>query len=431
MVRLEIVRLIASVAVGSCLALALPTALATAAEGPLALSPRPATPGTTVTAHSDTDFLTAASTCTIEWTGKPQLDGECRTDSDEGVVDATFVVPDRTVAGNYVVTVKADGALVAENALEIVAGLVAEPDEVTAGETIDVSGKGFSYDDECTLRWDSQVGEKETCEIDKLAKLTGTVRVPENAEPGTHTVQAVASGGQSAETSVDVVVGPEVPFVIGMTADEARGEIEAAGLGVCGAASGDFVVEDQNPLAGTRTPKDSCVALTLRSPDEPPPTKTSRPPLAARPAPTKATRPTASVSPTPTLTPTPTPTPTQAQAPVVVSPTPSAGALVPGEESDAEATTSSGDPEAPARRWPWIVLGLAVLLALAAAAVLLYRTARARHRQVFARQVEFRPYPDTAADARLSGGAGGSLPTLTFAPRPAPPPDVTLKEMPR
>ncbi|MFE7506938.1 choice-of-anchor G family protein [Promicromonospora sp. NPDC057488] len=216
----------------------------------LTVTPSSAPAGTDVTVVG-TGFP-AGVDVTVQLTdadGNPVGDSVVVTPDDTCSFATPYPIPDGTEPGDYeVVAEPEDGSegatapLTVEGA-DIAPAVTVDPSEVAPGGTTTVTGEGFTPDATATVQLtdadDNPVGEPVTVDTDENGAFTTDLVVPEDAEPGDHTVVATDdTTGTPAEAAlvVDSGAGPgeectDPALVADPTTVEPGGEVTVTGTG--------------------------------------------------------------------------------------------------------------------------------------------------------------------------------------------------------
>ncbi|MFE7509342.1 choice-of-anchor G family protein [Promicromonospora sp. NPDC057488] len=189
----------------------------------LTVDPAEAVPGGTTTVSGE--GYTPDSTVTVQLTdadGNPV--GEPVTvDTDEnGAFTTDLTVPDDAEPGDYTVVgtddttgTPAEAALTVAPAAEIDPTLTADPAEVEPGGTVTVDGAGYTPDSTATVQLTdadgNPVGDPVTVDTDENGAFTTDLTIPDDAEPGDHTVVATDdTTGTTAEAALAVAEPPAI-----------------------------------------------------------------------------------------------------------------------------------------------------------------------------------------------------------------------------
>ena len=187
----------------------------------------------------------------------------------------TYLAGEFSNAASDSAAVQPDGACVAQINAEtagLAAGIATPQDwdgSLTAGQTLQLglnltSAQGGTYAAATQLGWTSSDESVVTVDANGLASAVGS---------GTATISASAASGTEPLASIDLTVAAQqvgVPSVAGMTIEDARATLEAAGLVVGDVLTADEasdpsmngVVYDQDPAADTLVDTGTQVTLT-------------------------------------------------------------------------------------------------------------------------------------------------------------------------
>ncbi len=187
----------------------------------------------------------------------------------------TYLAGEFSNAASDSAAVQPDGKCVAQINAEtagLTAGITTPQDwdgTLTAGQTLQLglnltSTQGGTYAAATQLTWTSSDESVATVDNNGLVSAVGS---------GTATISVSAADGAESLASIDLAVAArqvDVPSVAGMTIEDARATLEAAGLVVGGAITGDEasdpsmngIVYDQDPAADTLVDVGTQVNLT-------------------------------------------------------------------------------------------------------------------------------------------------------------------------